>query len=423
MDLLIKNATILQKDNKYHQQKKDILIVNGKIERIGDNIQVDNGIKTITGNQLYCTTGLCDIGTHSGEPGFEHRETIQSLTSAALKGGFTTLCVFPNLNPISQSKASIRYLSEHPDRQGVKLFPITALSQDLQGKNITEYMDLAKSGAKAVSDGLIPVQSTSLIDRAMLYGWNAGLTLILHPDDRDISHEGQMHEGEVSTSLGMRGVPDIAETQMIQRDLTMLSYNGQASIIEHAISCAKSVALIRDAKNQQAKIGATVPYLNLLYNDQALIDFDSNLKVLPVIRQESDREALIEGLKDHTIDAIVSNHVPLDTEAKDLEFPYAHFGASGLETCLPALVDQLKDRLPIESIVGKLTDGPRTLLNIEIPKIAEGASAEICVFDAETTWDYTPENAGTKSLNNVYLNHFFKTKILATITSGHIGLF
>lgn len=424
MNLLIKNAIILQKGNKYHKQKQDILIVNGKIERIGDSIEIENKeIKTITGNELYCTVGLCDIGTHSGEPGFEHRESIHTLTSAALKGGFTALCIFPNTNPITQSKSSVRYLSEHPDRQGVKLFPIAALSQDLHGKNITEYIDLASAGAIAVSDGLISVQSTGLLDRAMMYSWNAGLPMILHPDDRDISHEGLMHEGKMSTSLGMRGVPDIAESQMIQRDVTMLSYNEHATIIEHGISSAKSVTLIGEAKKKAVNIGATVPYLNLLMNDHALLEFDSNLKVKPVIREETDRNSLIDGLKGEVIDAIVSNHVPLDTEAKALEFYYAKYGASGLETCLPALVDNLKDTLPLEVIVDKLTKGPRQLLNIDIPKIDEGSIAEICVFDINSTWHYTSENAHTKSLNNIYLNNNFKTKVVATIIGNHVALF
>ena len=414
MDLLIKDAVVLHKGSTFHLQQLDILIAEGKISKIGRNIEPTRPTKTLRGNQLYCTIGLCDIGVHSGEPGFEQRETIQTLTSAALKGGYTALLVFPNTMPVIQTKSNIRFLQNHPERQGVKIFPIGALSSDLKGKDINEYMEMASDGAKAISDGLLPIQDTTLLNRAMLYAGNAGLPLIVHPEDHHLSQGGQMHEGYMSTSLGMKGVPDVAETQMVMRDISMLSYNS-GTIIEHGISDRKSVTLINVAKNEGASIASTVAYLNLLHNDEVLHDFDSNFKVKPVLRSEADRLSLIEGVKNHTIDAIVSNHVPLDTEAKDLEFTYAEFGATGLETCFPALVDGLIEELKIEEIVDKLTIGPRQLFDIDIPLIQEGEDAELCVFDTEHEWTYSADNIMSHSHNNPYIGHTFHTKILATI--------
>lgn len=217
----------------------------------------------------------------------------------------------------------------------------------------------------------------------------------------------------------MKGVPDVAETQMVMRDISMLSYNA-GTIIEHGISDSKSVTLINVAKNEGAKIASTVAYLNLLHNDEVLHDFDSNFKVKPVLRSEIDRLSLIEGVKNHTIDAIVSNHVPLDTEAKDLEFTYAQFGATGLETCFPALVDGLMEILKIEEIVDKLTTGPRQLFDIEIPLIQEGEDAELCVFDTEQDWTYSTDSVMSHSHNNPYIGHTFHTKILATIIKENL---
>lgn len=419
MDILIKNAIILHKGSPYHLQKKDLLIADGKIQEIGDNIAVGDTVKILSGNKLYCTIGLCDIGTQSGEPGHEHRETIHSLTTAALKGGFTTLFVSPNNSPATQTRADIRYLKNHPDRQHVEIHAIGALSQDLKGKDINEYMDMAAEGVKVVSDGLLGVQSVGLLDRSMLYAWNAGISLLLFPDNIELSHGGQMHEGAVSTSLGLKGVPDVAETQFVQRDISMLSYNS-GHIIEHGISSAVSVQMIRKAVSEGVHINATVPYLNLLFSDASMTDFDTNLKVHPVLRTDADRLALIEGLKNDTINAICSNHVPLDTEDKDLEFSYAQFGAMGLETCLPALMDGLAGQLNIEIIADKLTRGPRSLFNLDIPDIEIGAEAELCVFDTQSAYLFSKNNLASLCENNPFINQTMHTQVKATIIGNNI---
>jgi len=413
MDILIKRATIIHRNSEFHLKVKDVLISKGTIKNISDDIDTKNA-KIITGEKLFCCIGLIDIGTHTGEPGYEHRETIKTLTSSALAGGYTALAVFPNNKPTIQTKADIRYLTEHPDRQGVSIYPIGVLSKDTSGDDIAEYMDMKSAGAIAFSDGMKSVQDTSLLDRALLYASQAGVSLIHHPDDHFLSAGGEMNEGFMSTTLGMKGIPDIAELHTIQRDILLTEYN-DTGIIEHGISSARSVNVIHLAQKNNSKISATVPYLNLIFTDADLHDFDTNLKVIPVLRSPADRLKLVEGIKDGTICTIVSNHTPLDEESKNLEFPYAKPGAIGLETCLSACITYLSDLIDLPVLIHSLTVAPRELLNIHIPDIKVGTKADICIFDTESLWICDKEKIRSKSSNSPFLGKELKGKVLATI--------
>jgi len=412
MDSIIKQATILHVGSVYHQKKVDIHISEGKIKSIAEDINLQNA-NIISGNDLYCTIGLCDIGTHSGEPGFEHRETIDSLSKSALAGGYSALAVFPNNKPVTQTRASIRYIKENQDRNGVQLYPIGALSKDLKGGDITEYLDMHAEGVVAFSDGLESVSDTGLLGRALQYAAITGVPIIHHPNDHYLNEGREMHEGEMSTSLGIKGEPEIAELNAVQRDILIQQYN-DSILIEHAISSGKSVTAIKNAKKQTSKIFSTVSYLNLLKTDTDLYDFDSNLKVIPVLRSAADQLELIKGLKDGTIDAIVSNHLALDEEVKNLEFPYATAGAIGLETCLIASIEGLSKKLGLDEILYKLTIGPRKILNLDIPEIKEGVKANLCIFDINHTWKYTTQDIKSKSKNSPFINKDFKTKVIAT---------
>lgn len=248
MDSIIKQATILHVGSEYHQQKVDIHISEGKIKSIAKAINLQDA-NIISGNDLYCTIGLCDIGTHCGEPGFEHRETIDSLSKSALAGGYSALAVFPNNKPVTQTRASIRFIKENQDRNGVQFYPIGALSKDLKGNDITEYLDMHAEGVAAFSDGLESVADTGLLGRALQYAASTGVPIIHHPNDHYLNESREMHEGEMSTSLGIKGEPEIAELNVVQRDILMQQYN-DAVIIEHAISAGKSVAAIKNAKKQ-----------------------------------------------------------------------------------------------------------------------------------------------------------------------------
>ncbi len=412
MDVLIKDVTIIHKGSEFHLKTFDIQIRDGIIIKIENNI-FSQDVEIVSGSKLICCVGLCDIGTQSGEPGYEHRETIYSLTRAALSGGYTALAIFPETRPIIQTKGDIQYLINHTSRNGVKLFPIGALSKDNIGKDIGEYMDMKHAGAVAFSQGISSVRNTGLLGRSLQYASVTGLSVLHHPDDHFLSEGGEMHEGDTSTMMGLKGIPSISEIHTLQRDILLVEYNG-GKLIEHAISTEESIEIIRTAKNKGINVFSTVPYLNLIFSDEDLVDFDTNLKVKPPIRSQKDRETLIAGLKDSTIDAIISNHTPLDEESKNLEFPYATPGASGIETCLAACITYLENDLELEIILEKLTVGPRKLLNITIPEIRIGVKADICVIDTGEAWTFEKENSLSKSLNNPFIGKTFKGKVIYT---------
>jgi len=412
MKILIKNATIISEDSSHHLQNKDILIHNGIIKSIDKNINspVD---KIIEGNEVFCSIGLIDIGTHSGEPGFEHRETIESLSKAALAGGYTNLLVFPNTYPFIQTKAEIKFIKEGGDKNGVTILPIGALSKDGKGNDIAEYIDMHQAGAIAFSDGLNAVQNGGLLLRALQYANQFDGIIIHHPDDSTLSSGGQMHEGVASTTMGMKGSPDIAEVSMLQRDLLLLEYSG-SKLVSHAISSAKSVLLVKTHKKTNQNLFCTVSYLNLKSTDQQLEGFDSLYKVQPPLRSEKDKNALIKAIKEDTIDAIVSNHVPLEEDLKKLEYTYAAFGATGLETAFIATLDVLIKDVGIEKIVQKFTNHPRKIFGITIPKIDEGQPANLCIFD--TKQKHVITQSKSLSTNNPFINvHTFDSKILMTV--------
>lgn len=413
MDVLIKGATILSKQSDHHLKKRDILVSNGIIQSIAPNIHAESAT-IIEGNQVYCTIGLCDIGTHTGDPGFEHRETMQSLTSAALAGGFTALAVFPNTKPVAQTKASISYLKDHPLNNNVDIYPIGALSKDTNGVDIGEYIDMKHAGIVAVSDGMLSINDTGLMSRALQYTNTLHLPVIHQANDAHLSAGGEMHEGKMSTSLGLKGIPEIAELNVIQRDILLQQYNG-GILIEHTISTSESVKAIQQAKKNGQNLYATVAYMNLIHTDDDLADFDSNLKVTPVLRAFDDKSALIQGIQGGVIDAIVSNHTPLDEEVKNLEFPYAASGAIGLETCLPATIEALQPFISVEEIVYKMAERPREILGIPIPVIKEGFKANLCVFDTESPWKYDAGQVKSLSQNSPYLGKTFKVKVLKTV--------
>ncbi|MBK9254827.1 MAG: amidohydrolase family protein [Saprospiraceae bacterium] len=422
MDFLIKDALIKSPESFWHNQKADILVSEGIIKTIGINIQpLKKSTKVISGNQLYCCIGLCDIGTTSGEPGYEHRETVETLAKCAFAGGYTHLVVFPNTKPVIQTKGDIEYLKAQAKKAGINVTAVGALSKDSKGENISEFIDMHQAGVISFSDGIQPVKSSGLLMRALQYASQFDGIVINHPDDQSLSHHGQMHEGTVSTTLGLSGIPDIAELSMIQRDILIQKYTG-TKLIEHAISAAISVEAIRTAKKSLSKVFSTVAYLNLVADHTALEGFDSNLKLSPVLRQGEDRKALLKGLKDGTIDAIVTNHVPLEEELKRVEFPYATPGATGLQTCLLSCLDLVDKNISLDTILEKLTSAPRNLLNIAVPIIEENQPAEICIFDLDTPFIFTETENLSLSKNNPFFGTTFKSRIVATMNGGTIYL-
>lgn len=417
MEILLKNALIIDERSSHHGKRKDILIAKGKIQSIANNISSSKA-KKIKSDNLHISIGWMDIGTHLGEPGYEQRETTTTLANAAMAGGYTAIAPFPNTVPVIETPSDITYLKEHFKNFVLDIHPIVALSNGTEGKELTEMRDLVHHGAIAFSDGLKGTSSAGLLLRGMHYIADLNIPVIDVPEDSSLANGGQMHEGEMSVTLGLKGIPDIAESMQVQRDITLHSYTG-GKLILHNISGKKACQIIADAQKDNVNLKATTPYLNLITNHEKLAGFNVNYKVFPPLKEENDRVMLIEALKKGNIQAIVSNHRPLEIEKKMLEFPYATPGTTGLETCFPALNTFFKGK-HLEIIVRSLSVGPRQILNLTVPEIKTGELANITFFDPDIEWVFNDSQSLSK--NNPFLGQTFTGKVIGTILGGKMNM-
>ncbi len=413
MTVLIKQVKIVDTASEHHGVQTDVLIREGRIERIGADMKAD-GAQVVLHPGLHLSPGWMDLGAVVGDPGFEHREDIASLCRAAQAGGFTGVAVFPNTDPVMQTKAGIEYLLRGALDAPVELFPIGALTTDCKGREITEMIDMHRHGAAAFSDGLHPVQDGGTMLRALQYVKAFGGRVINAPLDKSVAADGQLHEGVVSTALGMKGIPALAEELMVRRDLSLTAYTGSRLHIS-GISTAASVELVRRAKAEGVDVTCSTPVLNLAFDEEVMRTFDTNFKVLPPLRKVEDMEALRQGLTDGTIDVIFSNHVPWEEEAKELEFPYAAFGAEGLETAFALANTTLGRHLSLGTLIEKLTLAPRKVLDLAPVHIREGAVANCTLFLPEEEWTVTESDLRSHARNNPLVGKKLKGRVWGTI--------
>ncbi|MCC8425918.1 dihydroorotase family protein [Mucilaginibacter sp. UR6-11] len=414
MNLLIKSAIIVDPNSPFNQQVADILIKNGTITEIAPNIKTDEKVFDATGKQL--SPGFFDLNCNIGELGLETKENLQTGTAAAAAGGFTGIALMPNTQPPVHSKAEVEYLLNRAKGNLVDVYPLGTLSHKREGRDLAEMYDMYLSGAKAFTDGNRPVQDAGLMERALLYTKGFEATVFSYPEDTAIAGKAKVNEGEMSTLLGMKGIPSLAEELMIARDLYLAEYT-DSKIHFSTISTARSVELIRDARKKGLKVTCDVAAHHLVLTDDVLAGFDSLYKVKPPLRTHSDVKALLNGLKDGTIDAIVSQHTPHEIEFKDVEFEVAEFGITGFQTVLSLAI---KAGLSIELIIQKLAVNPRTILDVEVPAIAAGRQANLVVFDKDAEWEYTRANNRSKSYNSPYLGQTLKGQVLLTINNNHL---
>ncbi|WEA01971.1 dihydroorotase [Mucilaginibacter sp. SJ] len=414
MNLLIKSATILDPGSSFHQQVADILIENGVITRIADDIDADAELFDAEGK--YVSPGFFDLNCNIGELGMETKEDLRSGTIAAAAGGFTGIALMPNSQPPVHSKSEVEYLLNRSKSNLVDVYPLGTISQKREGKDLAEMYDMYQSGAKAFTDGNRPVQDAGLMERALLYAQGFDALVFSYPEDTAIAGKAKVNEGEISTLLGMKGIPSLAEELMVARDLYLAEYT-VSRIHFTTISTARSVELIREAKRKGIEVTCDVAAHHLVLTDEALLGFDSLYKVKPPLRTADDVAALVKGLKDGTIDAIVSQHTPHEIEFKDVEFEVAEYGMVGLQT---AFALALKAGLPVELIIEKLAINPREILGVELPVIAEGENANLVIFDTDTEWEYTAANNKSKSANSPYIGQRLKGKVLLTYNNQQI---
>jgi dihydroorotase len=416
MDYLLKAATIIDPTSKFHNQRCDLIIKDGNIASIGENLSSE-GAQEITANNLCVSPGWFDMRSNFRDPGHEYKEDLQSGINAAAAGGFTGVMLMPSTTPPINSKADVDYVKNKTASSIVDVHPAGTLSDQLKGENISGMYDMHEAGAVAFTDDKAPVKNASLMSRALLYSKNFNGLIISFANDTGISANGKINEGETSTMLGLKGIPALAEELQVTRDIYLTEYN-ESRLHFATISTAKSVGLIREAKAKGLSITAEVAAHQIAMTDSKLEGYDSNYKVMPPLRLEADVNALIEGLKDGTIDTIVSDHSPEDVENKKLEFDHAAFGIIGLETAFAAARTALKDHVSVEEMVNKMAFRPRQILQLDIPTIAEGQAANLTLFDPDHNWTFGEGNIQSKSKNSPFIGAEFTGKALGVINNG-----
>ena len=412
MNLLIKSATIVDPNSPFDQKVADILIQNGTIAKIASNIISDETVFDAKGKHV--SPGFFDLNCNIGELGFETKETLETGTRAAAAGGFTGVALMPNTQPPVHSKAEVEYLCNRAKNTLVDVYPLGTISHKREGKDLAEMYDMYQSGAKAFTDGNRPVQDAGLMERALLYTKGFNALVFSYPEDTAIAGKAKVNEGEVSTMLGMKGIPSLAEELMIARDLYLAEYT-DSRIHFSTISTSRSVDLIREAKAKGVQVTCDVAAHHLVLTDEELKGFDSQYKVKPPLRVQSDVDALIKGLKDGTIDAIVSQHTPHEIEFKDVEFEVAEFGIVGLQTAFSLA---LRAGLDVNTIITKLAINPRKILGVDVSVINEGQKANLVVFDTGAEWVYTKENNQSKSSNSPFIGQNLMGRVLLTYNNS-----
>lgn len=407
-NLLIQSVTVLHPESPFNGQTVDVLISNGKIAEIGKKIDGSNKNASIfDAKGQFLSPGFLDINANFGEPGLETKEDMETGCATAAAGGFTAVALMPNTQPPIHSKAEVSYLLNKSQNHLVDILPIGCISHHREGKELAEMFDMQKSGAIAFSDGNKPVSNAGLMSRALLYTKSFNGLIFSYAEDQDIAAKGKMNEGVMSTFLGMKGNPSLAEELMVSRDLYLAEYN-EARIHFSTISSHRSVDLIRKAKKAGVKVTCDVAAHHLVLSEDNLEGFDSQYKVKPPLRTKADQKALIAGLKDGTIDAIVSQHTPHEIEFKDVEFEIASYGIIGLQTVLPLA---LKAGLSTEMIVEKLAISPRKLLGIAIPGFDLGISANFILINPIEKWTLNEKSNKSKSYNSPFMGQELTGKV------------
>jgi dihydroorotase len=412
MKILIQSPLIIDRNSPFHQEEKNILINNGRIAEIGDkNYSADRVIK---GDGMLLSPGWFDLGTFVGDPGLEHKEDLNSVTRAAAAGGFTELAVLPNTMPSVQTKNEISYLTRNNDSRLVQVHAMASVTRNNKGEELTEMIDLHQAGAVAFTDGLKPIWHTDILLKALQYLQKFNGVLIDHPEDNWLSMFGQMHEGVNSTRLGLKGMPRIAEEIVVSKYLELLNYAG-GRLHFARISTAKSVELIKAAKRKLEVSCDVVAYQPLL-EDSLLHEFDTNYKVNPPLRERVDNDNLIRGIKEGTIDVICSGHLPQDEESKNLEFDLADFGIINLQT-FGANLTTLSKSVDWDVLIDKVTHGPRQVLGMEVPVIAEDTKANLTLFDPKKTWVLDEKSNHSKSKNSPWFGRELTGKTIAVFNN------
>lgn len=397
MKTLIKNLTLHYPNTVWDGRKVDVLLEDGIVLEIENQISQTSD-QLIEFDGLIGFPSLIDLQATCGEPGNEYLENLNSMSDAAARGGFSHVCLLPTTEPAVDNAAQIRNIAKHNASNGVKLLPYGALSKGCSGKQLSEMFDMQQQGAIGFTDGKSPIYDTNLMKRALEYVKPFGGWISAFPYDESVSPGGMVNESRNNVSLGIKQSPELSEEIMLNRDIYLLEYTGSRLHVSN-VSSIGSIDLIRTAKSKGLSITAGVSMHNLIYNESALNDFDTNFKTQPALRSKETQRALLDAVLDGTIDVVVSDHTPVNIEAKDCEFEHAAYGMTMLETMLP-LVNEKLDDLKWAGIVQSAALRPRQILGLQAPELSVGSRFDITMFAPNESWIYDLDNCASKSHNS-----------------------
>lgn len=416
MNILIKSATVIDVTSIHHLKKRDILIENGVIKKIATSIVNSTNAKEIKLPNLHISQGWFDSSVSFGEPGFEERETIKNGLKTAAHSGFTHVAVNTNTNPVTDNKSTIKYIKSEALNHAVSLYPIGALTYSAKGESLAELFDMKNEGAVSFYDYKLPIKNPNLLKIALQYTQTFDGLVQSFPFEKSIAQKGMVNEDVNSTKLGLKGIPSLAEELQIIRDLYILEYTGGKLHIP-TISTEKSVTLIKEAKKKGLNVTCSVAITNLLLTDDVLESFETNYKLLPPLRTSTDVKALLKGIKDGVIDAITSDHNPIDIEHKKTEFDHAFYGSIGLESCFGALNSVLSTETSI-----KMLTGLKEEFSIETISIEENSNADLTLFNPNEEWTFNENHIIATSKNSALIGCNLKGKVYGILANKKIVL-
>ncbi len=419
----ITNVRIIDPKNSLDEIGGILINEQGKIEAIGKKVSELNASDATIYNcpKKIAIPGIIDMRVFVGEPGFEYKENFRTLSQAAISGGVTAAITMPNTNPVVDNVSTLDFIKRRSrDKSIIKIFPLASLTKNTNGEDMTEFGLLKLRGAWGFTDGLHCVQNNKVMDKILNYAKNKDALIVQFPQDNELSKNGVIHEGFLSTKLGLKGIPDIAEQIIIERDLRLLEqYNGRYHI--SLLSSKKSLEIIKSARARGLKFTVGVSINNLSLNDNDIGDFRTFLKLSPPLRSEDDRIALIEAVEDGTIDVIVSDHKPEDEESKRLTFQQAATGASGIETLLALSLELVhNEKCTLNTIIKSLTSNPAEILGLRNGTLSVGSEADIAIFDLQKPWVLNKENIKSKSKNTAIEKRKLQGKVEKTFINGKL---
>ncbi len=416
---LIKNATLIQEGHPRHLKNSDILISDGKIKSIA--AKIDSKAETISGKSLMVSVGWHDMRTHLADPGYEHKESLYQLCNAAAAGGFTSFSSLPATHPVVDNKSGLQYILNSSKESLSDVFPYGAVSEGLKGSDLAELYDMGTHGAVAFTDGDETLGS-GLLKKALLYVKSFNGLIISFPLDKALHHDGQINESADTVSTGLRSSPALAEYVCTQQQLDILEYTG-GKLHFSGISSKESVNLIKQAKKKGLRVTADTSIFNLCFTDKDVAKFDVNFKMMPLLRSEADRKALIKGVKDGVIDVIVSNHQAQNIELKKVEFDYASNGVLSLQTVYSLYNQYLSELIDEATFVKCLSTRPREILGINNSILEEKQVANVVVVDRKASWIFNKNTNKSLSNNSHLWNKELNGKVIAVFNNNKVNLY